>query len=97
MLGCGEDITVRELAEIVMEVVGFKANLVFDATKPDGTPRKLLAITRLKKLGWQPRISLRAGISQTYEWFLANCKVPRTALDRRGPESQRYGCGTLST
>ena len=79
-VGCGEDLTVRELAEIVLEVVGFKADLVFDATKPDGTPRKLLDIRRLKKLGWQPRISLRNGIRQTYEWFLQNCKVPRRAL-----------------
>jgi nucleoside-diphosphate-sugar epimerase len=51
-----EDVTVRELAEIVMEVVGFQVNLVFDPTMPDGTPRKLLDITRLKKLGWRPRI-----------------------------------------
>ena len=79
-VGCGEDLTVRELAEIVLEVVGLKANLVFDATKPDGTPRKLLDVRRLKKLGWQPRISLRDGIRQTYEWFLQNCKVPRRAL-----------------
>jgi GDP-L-fucose synthase len=69
-VGCGEDVTVRELAEIVLEVVGVDADLVFDATKPDGTPRKLLDITRLQKLGWKPRISLRDGIRQTYEWFL---------------------------
>jgi GDP-L-fucose synthase len=71
-VGCGEDVTIRELAEMVLEVVGLDANLVFDATKPDGTPRKLLDITRLKKLGWKPRISLRDGIRQTYGWFLEN-------------------------
>ncbi len=71
-LGCGEDVTIRELAEIVLEVVGFDADLVFDATKPDGTPRKLLDITRLQTLGWKPRISLIDGIRQTYEWFLKN-------------------------
>jgi GDP-L-fucose synthase len=71
-VGCGEDVTIRELAEIVLEVVGFDVDLVFDATKPDGTPRKLLDITRLQKLGWNPRISLRDGIRQTYEWFLKN-------------------------
>ena len=71
-VGCGEDVTIRELAEMVLEVVGLDANLVFDATKPDGTPRKLLDITRLRKLGWKPRISLRDGIRQTYEWFLEN-------------------------
>ena len=69
-VGCGEDVTIRELAEIVLDVVGFEAELVFDATKPDGTPRKMLDITRLRKLGWNPRISLRDGIRQTYEWFL---------------------------
>src|SRR6516165_1056930 len=56
-VGCGEDVTIRELAEIVLQVVGFEAELVFDATKPDGTPRKMLDITRLRKLGWNPRIS----------------------------------------
>jgi GDP-L-fucose synthase len=69
-VGCGQDVTIRELAEIILEVVDCDADLVFDATKPDGTPRKLLDITRLQKLGWKPRISLRDGIRQTYEWFL---------------------------
>jgi GDP-L-fucose synthase len=78
-VGCGEDVTIRELAEIVLEVVGLEVNLVFDTTKPDGTPRKLLDITRLRKLGWHPRISLRDGIRQTYEWFLENGKVLRSA------------------
>jgi GDP-L-fucose synthase len=77
-VGCGEDVTIRELAEIILEVVGFEAKLVFDPTKPDGTPRKLLDITRLKKLGWKPRISLRDGIRQTYEWFLENDGRPQT-------------------
>ncbi|MGA8655347.1 MAG: GDP-L-fucose synthase [Chthoniobacterales bacterium] len=75
-IGCGEDVTIRELAEIILEVVGFEADLVFDAAQPDGTPRKLLDITRLKTLGWKPRISLRDGIRQTYEWFLENRKRP---------------------
>ena len=71
-IGCGEDVTIRELAELVCEVVGFDGKLVWDKTKPDGTPRKLLDVTRIRKLGWQPTISLRKGIAQTYEWFLAN-------------------------
>jgi GDP-L-fucose synthase len=71
-VGCGEDVTIRELAEIVLEVVGLEADLFFDTTKPDGTPRKLLDVTRLQKLGWRPRISLRDGIRQTYEWYLGN-------------------------
>jgi len=71
-IGCGEDVTIRQLADLVCEVVGFDGELVWDKTKPDGTPRKLLDVTRIRKLGWQPRIPLRKGIAQTYEWFLAN-------------------------
>lgn len=73
-LGCGQDVTIRELAELVCDVVGFTGTLEFDKTKPDGTPRKLLDVTRLTKLGWQPKISLREGIKSTYEWFLKNRK-----------------------
>jgi GDP-L-fucose synthase len=69
-VGCGKDVTIRELAEIVSEVVGFQGKLIFDQTKPDGTPRKLLDTTRLEKLGWTPRVSLRDGIEQTYQWCL---------------------------
>ena len=71
-IGYGEDITIRELAELISDVVGFDGELVWDKTKPDGTPRKLLDVTRIRKLGWEPTISLRNGIAQTYEWFLAN-------------------------
>jgi GDP-L-fucose synthase len=71
-IGCGEDVTIRELAELICDVVGFDGELVWDKTKPDGTPRKLLDVTRIRALGWQPRIPLRQGIAKTYEWFLAN-------------------------
>jgi len=71
-IGCGEDVTIRELAELICDVVGFDGELVWDKTKPDGTPRKLLDVTRIRALGWQPTITLREGIAQTYEWFLAN-------------------------
>src|SRR5712671_4729667 len=71
-IGCGEDVTIRELAELICEVIGFNGKLVWDKTKPDGTPRKLLDVTRIRKLGWQPTIPLRKGIAQTYECFLAN-------------------------
>ena len=71
-IGCGEDVTIRELAELICEVVGFDGELVWDKTKPDGTPRKLLDATRIRALGWQPEIPLREGIAQAYEWFLAN-------------------------
>jgi GDP-L-fucose synthase len=76
-VGSGQDVTIRELAEIVLEVVGLDAKLVFDPRKPDGTPRKLLDISRLKNLGWSPRISLIDGIRHTYEWFLKNSDEPR--------------------
>ena len=72
-VGCGEDILIRDLAELICDVVGFDGELAWDATKPDGTPRKLLDTTKLRNLGWQPTIPLRDGIAQTYEWFLANC------------------------
>jgi len=71
-VGCGEDISIRELAELICNVVGFDGDLIWDATKPDGTPRKLLDITKLRALGWRPSVPLRGGIAQTYEWFLAN-------------------------
>jgi GDP-L-fucose synthase len=65
-IGCGEDIAVADLARLVLEVVGLDAELVFDRTKPDGTPRKLLDTSRLAALGWTPKIGLRAGIAQVY-------------------------------
>jgi len=72
-VGCGEDISIRELAELICEVVGFDGDLAWDVTKPDGTPRKLLDVSKLRALGWKPSIPLRDGIARTYEWFLANC------------------------
>ena len=72
-VGCGEDISIRELAELICDVVGFDGELAWDTTKPDGTPRKLLDITKLSDLGWRPTIPLRDGVAQTYDWFLANC------------------------
>jgi GDP-L-fucose synthase len=71
-VGCGEDISIRELAELICDVVGFDGELTLDANKPDGTPRKLLDATKLRTLGWKPSVPLRDGIAQTYEWFLAN-------------------------
>ncbi len=71
-VGCGEDISIRELAELICAIVGFEGQLAWDDTKPDGTPRKLLDVTKLHNLGWRPTIPLRDGIAQTYEWFLKN-------------------------
>jgi GDP-L-fucose synthase len=68
-LGWGEDVTIRELVELVRSVVGFEGEVEWDATKPDGTPRKLLDTTRLTDLGWRPKITLRSGIESTYRWF----------------------------
>lgn len=69
-LGTGVDVTIRELAETVRDVVGYPGELVFDPSKPDGTPRKLLEVSRMKNLGWQAQTSLRDGIEKTYKWFL---------------------------
>lgn len=69
-IGVGRDIAIRELAERVGEVVGFSGEIVFDTSKPDGTPRKLVDVNRLFALGWRPRISLEDGIRQTYAWYL---------------------------
>lgn len=74
-VGCGEDITIHKLAEMVCEVVGFIGRINFDRSKPDGTPRKLLDMSRLFALGWRPRIPLREGIRSTYEWFLQNGSI----------------------
>ena len=71
-VGTGVDCTIRELAETMADVVGFEGELVFDTTKPDGTPRKLLSVDRLKDLGWEYSISLRDGLAETYTWFVQN-------------------------
>lgn len=69
-IGVGEDVTIRELAELTARLVGFKGRLVFDASKPDGTPRKLLDVGRLHGLGWRASTRLEQGVQETYEWFL---------------------------
>lgn len=71
-IGCGEDISIRELAELICEVVGFQGTLAWDSTKPDGTPRKLLDVSKVHALGWRHEIPLREGIARTYQWFLEN-------------------------
>ena len=71
-VGVGEDVSIRELAELIRDVVGYEGEIVFDTTKPDGTPRKLLDVSRLHALGWRARISLREGLEQTYRWYLEN-------------------------
>jgi GDP-L-fucose synthase len=68
-IGVGEDLPIREIAEMVAEVVGFEGTIEFDTTKPDGTPRKLLDVSRIRQLGWEPRIGLREGLAETYRWY----------------------------
>ncbi len=71
-IGTGTDVTIAELARLIADIVGFKGDFIFDASKPDGTPRKLLDVSKLTALGWCPRIDLEAGIRQTHEWYRAS-------------------------
>jgi GDP-L-fucose synthase len=68
-IGTGEDLTIKALANMVKEIVGFEGEIVWDSSKPEGTPRKLLDVSKIKSLGWQPKISLEEGIRKTYEWY----------------------------
>ena len=74
-IGVGEDVTIRELAELIAEILGYRGKLAFDSTKPDGTPRKLLDVSRIHSLGWRARIPLPEGIRQTYAWYLEHAAV----------------------
>jgi GDP-L-fucose synthase len=73
-VGVGKDITIRELAELIKDVVGYRGQIEFDTTKPDGTPRKLMDVSRLSNLGWTPRTGLREGIQKTYNWYIEHHK-----------------------
>ncbi len=84
-VGAGTDLTIRELAELVRRVVGFEGRLEFDTSKPDGTPRKLLDITRLRELGWQPRITLEEGLVDAYAWYRRRPAATPTGDDRSSP------------
>jgi GDP-L-fucose synthase len=76
-VGYGSDVSIRELAELVREIVKYEGSLIFDSSKPDGTPRKLLDSSRLQATGWSPRVGLREGISSTYQWFLEHHEEAR--------------------
>ena len=71
-VGTGEDVTIKELAETISDIVGFQGELNWDASKPNGTPRKVLNVDKIKSLGWKPTIELKSGIKQTYDWYLEN-------------------------
>ncbi len=77
-IGCGQDVTIRELAEMIAHLVGFRGCIEFDAARPDGTPRKVLDVSRLVALGWRARVSLEAGLAATYAWYRAHelCATP---------------------
>jgi len=76
-VGTGEDVTIKELAGIVCEITGFNGDIIFNENKPDGAPKKLLNVDKLKRLGWRAKITLREGIASTYEWFLDNLETAR--------------------
>ena len=70
--GSGEEVSIRELAETISSVIGYNGELVFDTTKPDGTPRKLMDSTKIRNLGWVPKITLANGVKMSYDWYLNN-------------------------
>jgi GDP-L-fucose synthase len=76
-VGTGKDISIRELAETIAEVVGFDGRIVQDTSRPDGTPRKLLDVSRITSLGWSPTIPLRSGLESTYRWFVEHHEQAR--------------------
>jgi len=84
-VGCGKDLRVRDLATIVRRVVGHEGEVIWDASKPDGTPRKLMDVSRIKALGWAPSVPLEDGIRLAYDWYLAECTAPDGSfVDPRG-------------
>ena len=74
-VGTGEDVTIKELAETIKDVVGFEGGIRWDTSKPNGTPRKVMNVDKLKALGWEPKIGLREGIEKTYEWYKNDNRV----------------------
>ena len=79
-IGVGKDITIMQLSLLIKQVVGFEGDIHWDNAKPNGTPRKLLDISKLQKLGWEPKIDLLSGISSTYEWFVSEFNSKSTEL-----------------
>jgi GDP-L-fucose synthase len=74
-IGVGEDLTISELASLIADIVGYSGEIRYDSSKPDGTPRKLLDVSRVNAIGWRPRVALRDGIAQTYEWYQQHALV----------------------
>jgi GDP-L-fucose synthase len=86
-VGTGEDLTIKELAETIGRITGYQGRMVLDASKPDGTPRKLLDVSRIQALGWKAGIPLEQGIAETYRWFTSSRVLPGSDL-RSGPDRQ---------
>ena len=76
-IGVGQDHTIKELAELVREAVGYKGDTSWNTAMPDGTPRKLLNVSKIRNLGWEPQVNAPSGIHEVYEWFLANSKYAK--------------------
>ncbi len=76
-VGAGEDLTIAELAEAVAQTVGFEGEIVYNLSKPDGVPRKLMDSSKMFEMGWRPQITLKEGLKSAYQWFLANAALPR--------------------
>ncbi len=83
-IGTGEDITIKELAELIASIVGFKGDIVWDRDKPDGTPQKLLDVSRINKMGWKAKTGLKQGIIQTYQWYKESQEGSKAHGDRYG-------------
>jgi len=81
-IGSGQEVSISDLVRIVANIVGYKGNFVYDTSKPDGTPRKLVDVAKIAAMGWRPRVGLEAGIADTYRWFLANRQVARGIAPR---------------
>ena len=91
-VGCGQDLTIAELAALVQSVVGHQGPIDWDTSKPDGTPRKLLDVSRLTALGWQPRLTLKEGLRRTYDWYLAHrAQAPAARPGARSGPGARQG------
>ena len=71
-IGTGQDVSIKALAELIKDIIGYEGNIVFDSSKPDGTPKKVTDVTKIKASGWQSTTSLQAGLEKTYAWYLKN-------------------------
>jgi GDP-L-fucose synthase len=84
-VGTGSEVSIRQLAEIIMKVIGYSGHIVFDSSKPDGTPRKLLDVSKMAALGWQAQIPLRNGIAATYRTFVTDRRTERHPMPKQRP------------